>query len=871
LLAFTNLNNETEIVTNIKGFKRKRGVNGDRVITFDVFPDESNEHSYHLIDNESIFNFDGEEYIIKMVNQKNKGNKSKKEVTAVHTFFNHMNKTIQHKTHNGSITFNAVLDFVFEMTDYTFVIMDSFNAERFENFGKDNCLGLFKKVLERYKAEFYIIGKVVHLKKEIGQKTDFQYRYGVNVKTISKHIDSNSLATVIKGYGGTPDDNGNYPLEETYVSPNVVIFGELEAKPVINENITTVAGMQERLKRDLIDEPQMSVKIDVVDLRATGYQGSVSEGDYGHLIYEPFDNLKMDARIVEIEEEYDGNLNPIKSNVTLSNIRNKATDKMVRFQQTSNTLERLLNGQERVPYNALEEKVRRSTEMLLNSATEIEYTENGIIARSKTNPDHLVLISSEGVGVSTDNGQSFRNAITGEGIVADLIVVGTMLFDRIKGGELTLGGPDNGNGKMIVLDANGEMIADLDAAQRGFAGELNVEDLVSPTVVRYEYSSKTFYVSDENNPNDDNDGLTWATPLATINEAIRRIPKCYEGEATIYLRNGGTYYGDITIRSFTGSGKIIIDGGSQQTKVIGNVFAGGNTLTYEIKKLTLNARSSSYAAISSVRSSYAIFRDLQVFGNGAQFGIDIMQGGYGEVINSGVRDVDVAVSGRYSGNIHLMTVSGKGAIRGVYAYGGFVTGSGQAPEGGVSNQAEQEGGRIFGTFTYPTATTVTPPSTPESKSEWSSTGSPKGDSWRPQFGGQWWNDGSVTQGAYAGFGVYKGLWLFGSNPSNAVTGKTIKSMRMLVKRKAGGVAGDVNVTFKPHTYTTRPSGEPSYQSPSTQAKFRVGDEKWITIPSSFYAGFQNGTSKGIGIYVNSSSQSNYAKFNVDAKLEITYS
>lgn len=47
------------------------------------------------------------------------------------------------------------------------------------------------------------------------------------------------------------------------------------------------------------------------------------------------------------------------------------------------------------------------------------------------------------------------------GFVADWILVGTMLADRIKGGTLTLGGVDNGDGICTVSDAEGTVIIEL--------------------------------------------------------------------------------------------------------------------------------------------------------------------------------------------------------------------------------------------------------------------------------------------------------------------------------------------------------------------------------------------------------------------------
>lgn len=56
----------------------------------------------------------------------------------------------------------------------------------------------------------------------------------------------------------------------------------------------------------------------------------------------------------------------------------------------------------------------------------------------------------------------WRTFGTGQGFIADFIIAGTMLADRIKGGTLQLGGKDNGNGIARVLDGNGKEIVRLD-------------------------------------------------------------------------------------------------------------------------------------------------------------------------------------------------------------------------------------------------------------------------------------------------------------------------------------------------------------------------------------------------------------------------
>ncbi len=82
----------------------------------------------------------------------------------------------------------------------------------------------------------------------------------------------------------------------------------------------------------------------------------------------------------------------------------------------------------------------------------------------KTRAKNVIQLNKNGVGFSTKgiNGP-YENAWTIDGnLVADFITAGTMYADRIKGGTLTLGGKDNGSGKMHILNEKGEIIGKWD-------------------------------------------------------------------------------------------------------------------------------------------------------------------------------------------------------------------------------------------------------------------------------------------------------------------------------------------------------------------------------------------------------------------------
>ncbi|WP_377277269.1 prophage endopeptidase tail family protein [Planococcus dechangensis] len=431
MLTITNIANETHNLTNVKTLVRRRAVNGERKIGFLVAPGLKNEHAWESVDAETTTTFKGDPYIFKGLDEASKGNASIKKMEAVHTFFNTMINCFQYEVFTGSQTFFAALTRVFEPTPYDFSIVDTFYSERFENFGMDNCLALFENVLGRYGAEFKLIGNRVYLHDEIGEQTNFQYRWKHNVKSLDKSVSTQGLSNVIRGYGGKPDDNGNYPIEIEHRSPNEHLFPTMDyhAEPYFNENITTQAGMRDALIKKLMDEPQLSIKVDVTDLNVQ------NEGDRGFIIYEPM-NITVSARVVELIETFEF-INKewvlVKREATLSNIKDKLSDVNARFAQTSKRIDRLLEGKEGLPYNVLPEAMRIAAEAINNSLTEIQYPPGqGIILQDPNNPNLMIRLTSAGIGLSEDGGQTYRTALTGAGIVTNELVAGIIRTNNIQ-------------------------------------------------------------------------------------------------------------------------------------------------------------------------------------------------------------------------------------------------------------------------------------------------------------------------------------------------------------------------------------------------------------------------------------------------------
>lgn len=408
--------------------------------------------------------------------------------------------------------------------------------------------------------------------------------------------------------------------------------------------------------------------------------------------------------------------------------------------------------------------------------------------------------------------------------------------------------------------------------------KVETAELVAPNVLRYaDYSEEEYVlrVASEartgiGEPSDDNDGLSWSTPLRTIREALRRVAPSFKGTARILSAYGQTFYEDIEISGYMGGGTLVIERSAETTrpKVAGYVVMENNLNRIEWRDINLDSNDS-YAGFF-VRNTKGIIANVLLNGAAGETssGINVNAGGNMEVVNVRHSNVVTAVRASYGGvascEDNTGTVSGTVFI----AYsGGTVSGGGTAPTGAALD-ATIKGGTINGTWTVPTPPAPPAPTTKTSKQTWSAnsdSGTWRADEGRYDIYGASVNN--VTQGAYSSHGPFTGAWFFGSAPSTAVTGKAIKSIRLYVGRVSGGSGSSVGVKFRPHISTSRPSGRVSLQAPEYTAGFAVGQDKWITLPASFHSGFENGTYKGIAIY---SGSSGYAKMKKTAKLEITY-
>ncbi|QHZ45917.1 phage tail protein [Bacillus sp. NSP9.1] len=440
-MKITNITGSSEVLSGYTNLAIKRTVNGDISLSFLLPKTEQNAHAFDLVEEESVLTYNGIDYRIKQCVEQLVGVTPVKSVTAPHVFFDLIDDFRYDTLTTGFKSINVIFDFIFRDTGWTFSIIDSFDTEEFENFGNDNCISLFKNALDRFEAEYEIIGRDVRIFKQIGSSPDFQFRYNHNVKTFKKTVDSSNLSTYIRGEGKR-DNNGDPIVTAEYTSPLAGIYGIRHAPIYSNETITKKATLERYLKAKLQDKPEITIELDFVELKNAGYAvAKPSLGDTVPTIYEPLD-VSLNLRVMEIEEYPESNTAP---KVTLASTVKTFAKSVISY--SKQLLDKIYDENSgKLRYDAYDEAVQRATEALNNSLTQLEYPEGmGIIARDPNDPNRFVALRSSGLGVTVDGGQTFKEAITADGVVTSVLTAGQIKTNNIQ---------IIGNGDLFYWDGN---------------------------------------------------------------------------------------------------------------------------------------------------------------------------------------------------------------------------------------------------------------------------------------------------------------------------------------------------------------------------------------------------------------------------------
>lgn len=418
-------------------------LNGNQFLTFRILPSKVNELFINdITEMWEVVDLDGIKHKIVYLRKSGEGKKLSVQVKAIPKIYDDLDSQRIYERYDQHMTAQACFTLIFDGSGYNFVLVDSFDAVQWEGFGEgDTRLTLFKNALNRYGAEFRIEGNTVYIEKVIGRDTQFQYRYRLNASNIAQENDATAYYTYARGYGDYGDGEGGEDWQDAklireYTSPIASILGIREAPPIKNGNITTVETMDEQLKT-LVDESlKISVSATIHDLRKQGY--ALAQPQLGDRVFLIDERIGLDAEVRVVDMSITRNWKGEVIDLSLT----FGTPGLVKRHQSNlqsaiQNITGLLEGRVKLPFNALDEAVKSATQALKSAETELEFN-NGILAIDPNNPNNIVIFNSAGIGISNDGGNTFRTAMTGAGIVADVITSGAL-----RTNNATIIGEDN--------------------------------------------------------------------------------------------------------------------------------------------------------------------------------------------------------------------------------------------------------------------------------------------------------------------------------------------------------------------------------------------------------------------------------------------
>ncbi|ACZ64014.1 conserved hypothetical protein [Enterococcus phage phiFL2B] len=408
-----------------------RSLNGEKSISGTIY---TNNDVLHRIDRGWQVEFENEKYYLTYAMPTDYGNNITVEFDAIHEFFFRMGKSCVYDTLNGSNTAKAYLDFIFKNSGFTYSLATTIPAFEKENFGMKNRLALFNDFINSTNTEFQIIGNNLYIVDKIGSDLSTIVRKGFNMQELGLEHNISDFVTYAKGFGAYKDPNdvtkGRLIVE--YTSPLAEIYGKLEADPIVDERYTKEDSFLEHLKEIVESSYSISVNLTVEDLRKVGYQYGLPEpGDYIMAVNEQL-GFQQKIRIVGVTENFNVTGDLIENNITCNSL-NLVDKKNQADASNAQSWSDISNGIKPIPNEWLTAAIQQATSDLINSQTEVKYAKTGILAIDKNDSNKIVILNSVGIGISTDGGKSFENAITANGINASAINTGILKAIAIEG------------------------------------------------------------------------------------------------------------------------------------------------------------------------------------------------------------------------------------------------------------------------------------------------------------------------------------------------------------------------------------------------------------------------------------------------------
>lgn len=429
------------IITDLKGnkfvgyaeVKRIRRLNGEREISLSFLSSDINNEFIYDLDFRWIITFKNEDYVvIDPKKQTSDGDNIIVDITAVKKFFVDNSDVRKYDQPQKSLTAAEYFDNLYQGTNKTCNLVDNFYAANVDLSKGQTVQERHNLGLTYYNAEQVISNDstTVYLYNQVGRELDKVFHEDLNMSSFNIDVSSSGFHTYCRGFGKQKED-GTYITESEYLSPLAKIYGKIDGPPIEDDRFTNEESLRKACEKQVDNSFEISNSFDVTDLKYHGYTTSeINEGDFVWCVSNKL-KVKLQLRINEIEETFDVEGELLDAVYTVGN---EAITRAYKAQQRSALFEftASLKGNRKLPKSVLPGAVMYYTNLLNEAKSYFQYLPTGVIGIDENNPLLLIKIKHNGMGISEDGGKSYKTAITGAGIVADVINTGVLNTNLVK-------------------------------------------------------------------------------------------------------------------------------------------------------------------------------------------------------------------------------------------------------------------------------------------------------------------------------------------------------------------------------------------------------------------------------------------------------
>lgn len=360
--------------------------------------------------------------------------------------------------------------------------------------------------INRWGGEIIYDNFQVIVNKRAGGDYGVQILYGKNIEKdgIKEEVDFSDVVTRIypKAFNGYSISGNGYvdsPVIGSYptVKSSTITFEDVKMREDAREEdeangiivCDTQAELDTALKKKYqeqydngIDKPTVTISINMVALQNTEeYQDYkvLEEVSLGDTVHCKSSNLGIvtDARVTEIK------YNPISKKISSVKIGDVAADYFGRLSDSAVRVDIAIRPDGTVIGQQVEGLINMALAQLKLQSTVAKKVNVRAILLEDTDPNSplygAMCWGTQGfqiAGERTEDGKDWKWSTfgTAKGFFANLIVAGTMLYDRCRGGTAEIGGINNTSGVLKILDEKGKEIGRWDKdGVKIYSGEIN--------------------------------------------------------------------------------------------------------------------------------------------------------------------------------------------------------------------------------------------------------------------------------------------------------------------------------------------------------------------------------------------------------------